>query len=117
MVMMVNTTVAAFSKTVNNLHNYVTTPQKVLLMNFLIVLQDFSILRIYNKKRSSVCLPSMILFILQYLPVHCTYPLFPHSKGIPIAVHTMRAYGACTAMTGGEWLASCIWSMYRNDWR
>jgi len=86
--MMVNTKVTALSKIVSNLHNYDTTTVEVLLMNFLIVLQDFSKLRAYNKERNSTCLTSMIVFSLQYLLVHCTYPLLPHSKG--------------------------IWSMYRN---
>jgi hypothetical protein len=56
MALVVNTKVVAFSEIVNNLHNYDSIPQKVLLMNFLIVLQDFTILRTYNKKRSSLCL-------------------------------------------------------------
>lgn len=88
MTMMVNTKVIALSKIVNNLQNYDTITQEMLLMNFLTVLQDFSKLRTYNKEPSSLCLTSMIVIILQYLPVHCTYPLLPHSKG--------------------------IWSMYRN---
>jgi len=26
----------------------------------------------------------------------------------------LHAYGPCTGMAGGEWSASCIWTMYRN---